>query len=272
MPMDLIPLQNVTRLCFVASYAVALVLELLRLVRSKPLWTWLSVGFGAAGLFAHTLFLLFRSPLVASPNGSLLLLAWVIAIFYLYGTVHHRQWAWAIFVLPLTLILVGLSGVVSADSVGASRWFTGETFWGAVHGSLLLLAAIGLSVACVASVMYLVQAHRLRNKAIFSEGLRLPSLERLLLMNRRAITWAFPLLTSGLMLGIILMLQHQDAVWTEPKIFSTVGLWAAFALILYLRYSAAISNRRLAILTIAAFGLLLVALLSSHPVVGGGGW
>jgi ABC-type uncharacterized transport system permease subunit len=271
-PMDF-SLTNVTRLCFVASYAVALLLELVRLLRAKPYWTWLSVAFGASGLLAHTLFLIFRTPFVASPNGSLLLLAWVVAIFYLYGSIHHRQWAWAIFVLPLILVLVGLSGVVAPEQDDSSpRWFTGDTFWGAVHGSLLLLSAIGLCVACVASVMYLVQANRVRNKATFSEGLRLPSLERLLQMNRRAINWAFPLLTTGLMLGVILLTQHGQAVWTAPKVFSTVGLWAAFALILYLRYSAAVSNRRLAVLTIAAFGLLLIALLSSHPVAGGGGW
>lgn len=266
------PLQNVTRLCFVASYAVALLLELVRLLRASPLWAWASLIFGAGGLLAHTLFLVVQQPLVASPNGSLLLLAWVVAVFYLYGTLHHRQWAWAIFVLPLTLILVTLSGLFPTETTSPTRWFTGETFWGAVHGSLLLLAAIGLCVACVASVMYLVQAQRLRSKAVFQEGLRLPSLERLMQMSRRAINIAFPLLTVGLLLGVILLAQRSEAVWTAPKVFSTFGLWAAFAVILYLRYSAAVSNRRLAVLTIAAFGLLLVALLSAHPIAGGGGW
>ncbi|MCX7700894.1 MAG: hypothetical protein N2039_08450, partial [Gemmataceae bacterium] len=74
------PLQNVTRLCFVASYAVALLLELVRLLRASPLWAWASLIFGAGGLLAHTLFLVVQQPLVASPNGSLLLLAWVVAV------------------------------------------------------------------------------------------------------------------------------------------------------------------------------------------------
>jgi hypothetical protein len=40
---------------------------------------------------------------------------------------------------------------------------------------------------------------------------------------------------------------------------------------MYLRYGAHLAGRRLAWLTIVAFGLLLVTLLASHPVEVGGG-
>jgi ABC-type uncharacterized transport system permease subunit len=264
------PLQHVTRFCFGASYAVALILEIAMLVRSRPLIRWISLGFGAAGLFAHTVFLLVQRPSPATPEGSLLLLAWVVAVFYFYGAIHHPKLAWAVFVLPLVLVLVGLSTIASPTTDDSSNWFTGEKFWGLVHGGLLLLAAIGVSVACLASVMYLVQTRRLRSKTAPGKGLRLPSLERLTDMNRRAITGAFPLLTAGLLLGIVLLAQQDSPVWTALKVSSTIGLWLAFALLLYMRYAANVSNRRLAILTIAAFGLLLVTLAASHTAVGGG--
>jgi ABC-type transport system involved in cytochrome c biogenesis permease subunit len=268
--MDL-PLQNITRFCFGASYAVALALELVMLLRPGAILRWAALAFGGAGLFAHTAFLLVQRPTVASPQGSLLLLSWVVAVFYFYGALHHRKLAWAVFVLPLALGLVLLSGAFPADA-DSSRgwWFTGDNFWGAVHGSLLLLASIGVCVACLASLMYLVQARRLRSKAAPGEGLRLPSLERLTDMNRRAITWAFPLLTAGLLLGLVLMAQRDLAEWTALKVFGTAGLWVAFAVLLYLRYAAHVTNRRLAVLTIAVFGLLLVTLAAAHPAVGGG--
>lgn len=265
-------LHHITRFCFGASYAVALLLELAQLVVARPILRWIGLAFGAAGLFAHTAFLLIQRPLVATPHGSLLVLSWVVAVFYLYGAVHHRKLAWAIFVLPLVLGLVVLAGAVPPDSSDTSpRWFTGDTFWGAVHGSLVLLAAIGLSVACLSSLMYLVQARRLKSKLAPGTGLRLPSLERLTLMNRRAITWAFPLLSAGLLLGLILLAQRETAEWTALKVSTTVALWLAFAVLLYLRYAASVSNRRLAFLTIAAFGLLIVTLVATHPVAGGGG-
>ncbi len=267
--MDL-PLQHITRFCFGASYAVALIMELALLARPRPILRWIGLGFGAAGILAHTLFLLVQQPSPATPEGSILLLAWVVAIFYLYGAIHHPKLAWAVFVLPLVLGLIVLSLVSVPATDSSSKWFTGDNFWGPVHGSLLLLAAIGLSVACLASVMYLVQARRLRSKLVPGEGLRLPSLERLTQMNRRAITTAFPLLTAGLLLGIFLMAQQSSPGWTTLKVASTIGLWVVFAVLLYLRYAANISNRRLASLTIAAFGLLLVTLAASHAPVGGG--
>src|SRR5947209_7563432 len=140
-------LHHVTRFCFGASYAVAFLLEVAQALKPRPLLRWLSLGFGAAGLFAHTLFLIFRQPTIAAPFGSLLLLAWVVAVFYFYGTMHHRGQAWAVFVLPLALILIGLSSLFPDSGPSAEpRWFTGESFWGAVHGGLLFLAFIGLCV------------------------------------------------------------------------------------------------------------------------------
>ncbi len=240
------------------------------LVRPRPILRWLGLGFGAAGLFAHTIFLLVQRPSPATPEGSLLLLAWVVAVFYFYGALHHRKLAWAVFVLPLVLGLIVLSTFSPTTMGETPKWFTGDSFWGAVHGGLLLLASIGVSVACLASLMYLFQARRLRSKSAPGEGLRLPSLERLVQMNRRAITGAFPLLSAGLLLGVVLLAQQDSPEWTALKVSSTIGLWLAFAVLLYLRYAANISNRRLAILTIAAFGLLLITLAASHPAVGGG--
>ena len=71
----------------------------------------------------------------------------------------------------------------------------------------------------------------------------LPSLERLAQMNRRAIVWAFPLLTAGLLLGVILLVQRSEQSWTAPKVLSTAGLWLAFLVLIYLRYFVNSSNR-----------------------------
>lgn len=265
-------LSGITRLCFGASYGIALLLELAQLVRTRPWLRWIGLTFGAAGLIAHSLFLLIGRPTVATPYGSLLLLSWVVAIFYLYGAIHHRRLAWAVFVLPIVIILVVLSQAFPATTPAGMLWFTGERFWGLVHGTLLFLAAIGVSVGCVASVMYLVQAYRLKSKFPPTHGIRLLSLERLAQMNRRAIIWTFPLLSAGLLVGIILLATYAGPTrgWTAPRVLSTAGLWLAFLVLLYLRYGAQLSNKRLAVLTIAVFCLLLVTLVSAHPVVSGG--
>jgi ABC-type transport system involved in cytochrome c biogenesis permease subunit len=111
-----------------------------------------------------------------------------------------------------------------------------------------------------------VQSHRLKAKALPGRGMRLLSLERLEKMNRRAIALAFPLLTMGLLLGMALMLEGGGRLegWTDPRILSTVILWLVFAIVLYLRYGLHLQGRRVALLTIMAFALLLVTLVTTH--------
>jgi ABC-type transport system involved in cytochrome c biogenesis permease subunit len=142
---------------------------------------------------------------------------------------------------------------------------------GFAHATLVILAAVGVCVAFVASLMYLVQAQRLKAKALPGQGLRLPSLERLETMNRRALTLAFPLLTVGALLGIVLMghAAHEIADWSDPRVLSTVLLWLVFALLLYLRFGLHLRGRRVALLTLVAFGLLLLTLALPHMGRGG---
>jgi ABC-type transport system involved in cytochrome c biogenesis permease subunit len=114
--------------------------------------------------------------------------------------------------------------------------------------------------------MYLLQAHRLRTKAPPGQGIKLLSLERLEAMNRRAIVLAFPLLTAGVLAGMLLMLDSDVVRWTDPRVLGTVILWASFALLLYLRYGRHARGRQVAFMTIAAFLMLLCCLALSHPL------
>lgn len=264
-------LAHVTIFCFAASYALALALELWHLFRPRLIVRVVSNLATAAGLFAHLLYLVFQPLPLASSTGSLLFLAFIMAIFSLYGALHHQRVAWGLFVLPVVLGLVLLAYALPAPAPGATvhEWFQGPRFWGMTHGILVLLAAVGVSVGFLASVMYFVQLGRLKAKVSPQGGLKLMSLERLELMNRRAILWAFPLLTIGLVVGAAIQLQQGETFegWTSPKVLSALGLWLVFAILLYLRYAAHVRGRRVAFLTIFAFVVMLVALFTAHPFV-----
>jgi ABC-type uncharacterized transport system permease subunit len=152
--------------------------------------------------------------------------------------------------------------------VEAVSW---QSFWSIGHGVLLLLAAVGVSIGFIASVMYLVQMRRLRNKLSPSQGVPLFSLERLELMNRRAILAAFPFLTAGLLAGIVLQFEYGVMDWFSLRILSVVCLWLVFAILLYLRYFVHVRGRQLALWTMFAFAILMVALISPHSFIQGGG-
>jgi ABC-type transport system involved in cytochrome c biogenesis permease subunit len=269
--------QGITLLCFTASYTLALALEVWHLFRPRPVFRLLGLGCSGAGLLAHTLYLAVQP--LAWPAGWLLLLAWVLAVFHLLGSVHHRRLEWGVFVLPLVLGLVGLSTFFGPLPEGTSGFRARDLFaagdgrlWGRVHAVVLLLASVGICVGFLAGLMYIVQSRRLRAKVLPREGLRLLSLERLEAMNRRAITWAFPLLTAGVLLGVVLMFHpDQPAVgWTEPQVLGTGVLWLLFAVLLYLRAGRHLRGRQVALWTIAAFVLLVGCMALFHPVGPGG--
>ncbi len=259
--------MGITQYCFGLSYLTAFGLEMYRAVRPVGWSRLVGIAFAIAGLLAHTIFLAYHQPTPADPYGSLLLLAWVFAVFYLYGVLHRDPYPWAAFVLPLVLVLIGLSFAFTKGDSERS-WFTGESFWGMFHGVLLLLASVGITVGFLASAMYLVQVWRLKRKLNPIGGVRLLSLERLERMNRRAVNLAFALLTVGLLLGVM-RLPHDNTGWTALKIASTVGLWLAGVLLMYLRYGAHLSGRRLAQFTVLTFVVMLIALLAAHPFAPG---
>ena len=276
-------MDRVTIVCFLASYAAALALELLDQIRPLPMARWLALTFGAAGLLAQTIFLAVQQPPLIWQYGWMMFLAWILAIFYLVGSVHHRRLSWGLFVLPLVLGLVGMGAAfgrpvpplsppgTGGDRGGASgNVLSIPTAWGIIHGWLLLLAAVGLCIGFLASLMYLVQAHRLRAKTLPGHGLRMWSLERIEAMNRRAIVLAFPLLTVGMLVGLVLMFQEHLSGWTDPRVLASVVLWLTFALLLYLRFGYRLRGRPVALLTILTFVLLVGCIALPHWGQGGG--
>jgi ABC-type uncharacterized transport system permease subunit len=262
--------EKISVLCFAASYGVAFALELWHLLRPRPILRIVALGFGGAGLFAHVAFLIVQCFVVeklplGSPTGSLLFLALILAVFYVGEAIHHRRIAWALFVLPLVLGLIGLA-LLLHDPAAPASW---QSIWGVAHFVLLILAAVGVSVGFVASVMYLVQLRRVQAKLAPNHGVPLLSLERLELMNRRAILWAFPFLTGGLLIGIVLQVTTGVQNWLSLRILSVVCLWVVFAILLYLRYWVHVRGRQLALWTMFAFAILVIALISSHSFAGG---
>lgn len=268
--------QHVTIVCFAASYALAFGLEMVQLFWPKRMLRYLAVLATAAGLLAHTIFLVARKPPLASQTGTLLTLAWILAVFSMMGSLHHRRLTWGLFVLPVALLLVFMAAAFRSPATGQSTWaifsMDGDEFWRQVHVGLFVLAAVGICVGFVASCMYLVQAWRVRSKTMPAQGVRLWSMERLEAMNQHAIGLAFPLLTAGILLSLVRMLRGDPGApaWSDRRIVTTVMLWLLFGTVLGLRLVAHLRGRRFAIFTIVAFFLLLLSLAVSHQESQGG--
>jgi len=263
-------MSGVSITCFAASYAVALVLEITRLFFRSGVRGALMLGFAGAGLFAHTVFLVYRAAeAVGSPLSSkqdwYLIAAWVLAVIYLCVTAYHPTKSTGIFVLPLVLGLIGV-GALLADAAPFAREPAAQV-WGTIHGISILLATVAVLIGFAAGLMYLGQAYRLKHKLSMQEGLRLPSLEWLQRVNSRAILWAMLLLGIGIVSGVILNLinyrHHANRVpWNDPFVVSTLTMfgWLLLASGIGFWYRPARAGRKVAYLTVVSFLFLVIAL------------
>jgi ABC-type transport system involved in cytochrome c biogenesis permease subunit len=260
-------LSGISLTCFATSYAVTLALELTRLLFRSGIRGAVMVGFAAAGLFAHTVYLYHRAtvtvgPPLASERDWYLLAAWGLAAVYLYLTIYHRKTAFGVFVLPLVLVLLAVAAFV-ADPRPFAR-APASWVWGMIHGVSLLLAVLAVLVGFVAGLMYLSQARRLKHGRFPKQGLRLPSLEWLERINGRAIVISLTMLVVGVLSGIVLnALRQTDRVpWSDPVILSSTIMlgWLAIAGCAGLVYRPAVRGRRVAYLTMVSFVFLAIVL------------
>jgi ABC-type uncharacterized transport system permease subunit len=258
-------LSGVQIICFATSYAVALALELSRLLFRSGVRGVVMLLFAGIGLVIHSAFLYhqaFRkagSPL-SSERDWYLVAAWVLVVVYLYLVYYHPQNAFGLFLLPLVLGLICAGALADDTSFDQDR---AAGIWGVIHGTSILLATVAVLFASAAGVMYLTQARRLKHKLPPIRGLRLPSLEWLRRANSRTIAVSVPMLGVGVFSGIILSLVRTAKLsWRDPLVASTSAMfaWLLVAVVIGALYRPAREGRKVAYLTIVSFLFLLIAL------------
>ncbi len=272
-------LSRITVLCFAASYAVALGLEALALVRRRGGQLsatlsegrrWGLLGFTVAGLFAHLAYLSVQASKTVTPLSSpadwCLIAGAVLAAIYLAMTLAHARWAVGLFLLPIVLALVGLSQTASSEPFAPER---ASRFWGMTHGWLLVAAAASVSVGFVAGLMYLVQSWRLRSRLPASAGIPLPSLEWLEDASSRSLALSVWLTAGGFLSGLVLSRLNRGAdeayrLWTDPVVITSAALlgWLLAAVAFRWLYPPARTGRKVAYLTVTAFGFMAITLVS----------
>jgi HemX protein len=265
-------LDGISFVCFGASYLLAFLFEVLALYWPQRINRWLRRILAAGGTTAHFLYISRNALPLQGGHSVLLLVSLILSIYYLSGTFHYPRTAWGLFVLPVILGLVAIARVQpSSLQALALPPDQGQHVWIWLHLILLLLGMVGLSVAFMASLMYLVKWSQLRHKRGLSAAVTVPSLERLETVHHRAVTAAFPLFSSGLALGLLLVLQTGRMPWSDPKVVSAALLWCSFCLLLLVRYLLHVRGRWVALLTVLAFLLMIATVLvpqflgSSHP-------
>jgi ABC-type uncharacterized transport system permease subunit len=260
---------GINMLCFTASYALALALELLGLWK-RPRWRRLATALVAlAGLAAHTWYLAHRAaqapwaPL-SSQHDWYLAAAWFLALAYLGCFLYLPRAPVGLFLLPIALALCGAAFWSSTEPLATAD---APRLWGQLHGVFLMLGTVAVLLGFVAGVMYLVQSYLLKSKRPAPERFRLPSLEWLERMNGRSLAAAAVFIGLGFVTGVLVRLARRDGdgfPWTDSVVLSLSGMfsWLVAAEVFRIAYPAARRGRKVAYLTLAGFLFLVVTLLA----------
>lgn len=131
-----------------------------------------------------------------------------------------------------------------------------------LHIAMIWLSYFVFFVASIAALLYLVQDHALKHKRtgiIFS---RLPDLSFLDKLNYRSIGLGFPLLTIAILSGFVWVQSVRGAYWwnvNSRQLYSLV-LWLVYALILHVRLSAKMRGRKVSVISLLAFFIIILSL------------
>jgi ABC-type uncharacterized transport system permease subunit len=143
---------------------------------------------------------------------------------------------------------------------GASEAASGS--WPHAH---VLLASAGLAIlglAALAGILYLAEHRRLKSKRPLSSGLRLPSLEALDRSNLAALAVGFPLLTLGVITGMMWNQAENGRLWTtSPHAVACVMAWAVYAVLAVARFGSGQGARQAALAAVCGFAVLFVAVI-----------
>jgi ABC-type uncharacterized transport system permease subunit len=264
-----VTLSEISTTCFTASYSVTLALELARPYWKSKLRIVLALGFLAAGVLSHMLFLVYvaRGELssgrgvFASWSDWSLIAAFVLICATVGLVIRRPQNTLAVFLLPLVLGLIGV-----AHLCRNMEPFQGQQAiapWRVIHGAALLIGTVSVGLGFATGVMFLVQSYRLKHKRLPSSGLRLPALEWIQRFNREALFLSAIMLGIGVLSGIVLTTRPGHTLsLTDPGIVSSSILfaWVVGACIFEWCYQPARQGRKVAYITLANFAFLVLVL------------
>ena len=196
---------------------------------------------------------------------SLVLAAWALVLVYFIVEHLIKIKVYGTVLVPIALLALIVAQLMGAGAptghVAPSELALLENWRVAVHVVLIVFGNAGFAIGAAASAAYLGLEAQLKSHRTSTLFKRLPSLAQTDLVARRAIAFAFPVYTGGLLLGILRAVETDQAGWwADPRVMLSGIVWVVFGVYLYLQYGRGISARAAA--RVALVGVVLVIALA----------
>jgi ABC-type uncharacterized transport system permease subunit len=245
----------------VILYALAALAVLPAALYNRPRWRHISMPAALAGVFFH--FVSITETLVAAhralPVGTHETLSWLgllLAVAFLILAARYHTVAFGIFLLPVAALLAIIPAFHPGHETIAYPFI--RTGWLLLHIALLLAAYAALFLSLIASLLYLIQERRLKQKRVDRGRSWLPPLATLDQIALNALRFGLPCMTAGLLIGSVVALQTiGPAFFADPKVLLSLAMWIAYILMIFIRSHSGLRGRRAVYLSSFVFVVVL---------------
>jgi ABC-type uncharacterized transport system permease subunit len=243
----------------VLLYGIAALAVLPAAHYDRPRWRHIAIPATVAAVFFHFVSLAemlnaahHRLPVDTHETQTLLGLLLALAFLVVYW--RYRTVSLGVFILPICFLL----GLVPAFRPGqeSTPFPLLHTGWIFLHVALLLAAYAALVLSLLASLLYLIQERRLKQKSPTLTWL--PPLETTDQIALKALLFGLPCMTAGLLIGSLIAQATVGASYfRDPKILLALAMWLVYIAMIYLRRIAGLRGRRAVYLSSFVFLVVL---------------
>ncbi len=245
-------------------YGIAALAVLPAALYDRPRWRHLAIPAALAGVFFHfvslteTLAVAHRTlfpPYVIATHETLSLLGLLLAASFVLLALRYKTVAFGIFLLPIAVLLTIVPAFHPGHETIAYPFI--RTGWLMLHIALLLMAYAALFLSLIASLLYLIQERRLKQKKA-PRFTWVPPLATTDLIALNALRFGLPCMTAGLLIGSVLALQTTGPrFFADPKVLLSIAMWVAYVLMIFIRRHSGLRGRRAVYLSSFVFLVVL---------------
>ena len=253
----------------VVLYGMAALAVLPAALYNRPRWRHVALPAALAGAVFHfvsiteTLYAAHRA-LPDETHETLSMLGLLLAAAFLLLTARYRTVSFGIFLLPVVVLMTIVPAFHPGHETIAYPFI--RTGWLLLHVALLLAAYAALFLSLIASLLYLIQERRLKQKRTTQKRSWLPPLETTDQIALKALLFGLPCMTAGLLIGSVVALQTiGPTFFADPKVLLSLAMWIAYMLMIFIRQHSGLRGRRAVYLSSFVF-LVVLAVWSANAL------
>ena len=204
----------------------------------------------------------------------LMLASWALVLLYFVMEHVIKIKVYGAFLIPVAVIFMVaaqlLGGPAAAAAMTPEQQALLANWRVAIHVALIVFGNAGFAFGAVSAALYLWQEGQLKAHKSTIVTRRLPSLATLQLIARRSISFAFPVYTAGLLLGILRAVDESvPSWWFDPRVMLAGLVWLTFAIYLWVIYRRDASTRTSSWIAIFGFVLVVIVAILARTVPSG---